>query len=280
MTTSFLNSQIIKPLAITSEGIVSFTDGANIIPPNQKQCEAYGYKYDTDTGTCRAFDFNENLEKNLINENNNIQGQGNLVESGTNNTYVMGERNVINGLSRNNIVIGNKNQINRSVNNTFVYGTLAQSTADNSIVLGGNDSEDILGERQSIHVLYGIQTTNGTTTNSFLNNVEDSFFQIPTDSICYFHADVVAVRVGGAGEGSVGDFASWVERGVVINKSETLTVSRERDTIKTSGNVTNWRPAAAVTGTNFRITCRGQDDQTVEWCSNITFTQIKTGVTL
>ena len=77
-----------------------------------------------------------------------------------------------------------------------------------------------------------------------------------------------------------GDFASFVERGVVINKSGTLSVSRERDEIKSSGTVTNWRPTATVDGTNFIIDVRGATDVTVEWCSNIRFTQIKTGVAL
>ena len=96
----------------------------------------------------------------------------------------------------------------------------------------------------------------------------------------YFHADVVAVRVGGTNTGNTGDFASFVERGVVINKSGTLSIERERDAIKSSGTVTDWRPVANISGTNFRMTVRGETDVTVEWCSNITFTQIKTGVAL
>jgi len=96
----------------------------------------------------------------------------------------------------------------------------------------------------------------------------------------YFHADILAVRVGGTGAGSAGDFASWVERGVVINKSGTLSIERERDTIKSSGTVTNWRPTTTVDGTNFIIDVRGATDVTIEWASNIRFTQIKTGVAL
>ena len=137
---------------------------------------------------------------------------------------------------------------------------------------------DILGERQSIQLLYGVQTVDGSTHNSYLNNIENSFFTIPDNTIFYFHADTVAVRVGGTGEGSVGDFAAWVERGVAVQISETVTISRERDLIKSSGSVSNWRPAANNTGSNFRITVRGDADQTVEWCSNITITQLKTGL--
>jgi hypothetical protein len=192
----------------------------------------------------------------------------------------MGESNTIRGMSRNNIIIGNSNEIANNVNNANVYGTLGEVTATNSIVLGGNASADTLGERQSIHLIYGIQTPNGTNTVSFLNNTTDSLFAIPDNTIMYFHADVVAVRVGGTAAGSVGDFASWVERGVILNKSGTVTISRERDSIKDSGTTTGWQPTGIVSGTSFAMRVRGATDMTIEWCSNITFTQIKTGVTL
>jgi len=276
--TQYLNGYTIKPAKINALGIVEFTDGTNAITPNQKQCEAYGYTYDSITGTCKAFNFNTNIDRNIANVNNNIQGAGNITGIGTNNTYIMGEDNTVQGLSANNIITGTNNFINSGISNACVYGRLGESTADNSIVLGGNAPADILGERQSIHLLYGVQTVDGSTTNSYLNNIEDSFFTIPDNTIFYFHADTVAVRVGGSGEGSVGDFAAWVERGVAVQIAETVTISRERDLIKSSGSVSNWRPAANNTGSNFRITVRGDAEQTVEWCSNIRITQIKTGL--
>jgi hypothetical protein len=147
--------------------------------------------------------------------------------------------------------------------------------------LGGNAGTDTLGERQSIHLLYGIQTTDGVNILSNLNNTTDSFFAIPDNSIVYFHADIVAVRVGGThATGAVGDCASWVERGVMINKSGVLSIARERDTIKSIGTVTNWQPTAIVSGTNFAMRVRGHADMTIEWASDIKFTEIKTGVTL
>jgi hypothetical protein len=278
MAIPYISGFPIKPSEIGDTGIVIFTDGTNTVIPNQKQCEAYGYTYDKTTGTCKAFTYSQNLDKNLANINNSLQGSGNITETGTNNTTIIGENNTVKGLSRNNIIAGDSNQISNSINNSFVYGRLGESTAENSIVLGGNASTDILGERQSIQLLYGVQTVDGSTHNSYLNNIENSFFTIPDNTIFYFHADTVAVRVGGTGEGSVGDFAAWVERGVAVQISETVTISRERDLIKSSGSVSNWRPAANNTGSNFRITVRGDADQTVEWCSNITITQLKTGL--
>ena len=281
MAITYLQGDLIKPNSINAIGEVTFTDGRTDITPNQKQCEAYGYTYNQVTGTCSAFSFSTNLGRNLANENNNTQGSGNTTETGTNNTYIMGENNTVRGFSRNNIIIGNQNEIANGVNNTNVFGTLGEATADNSIVLGCNAGADNLGERQSIQLMYGRQTTNGVSKYSYLNNTTDSYFEVPTDTVMYFHADIVTVRVGGsAGAGAVGDYASWVERGVVINKSGTLSINRERDTIKSSGTVTNWLPTGIVVGTTFVMRVRGQTDMTLEWNSNITFTQIKTGVAL
>lgn len=276
----FLSDYPVKPNSINGLGIVTFTDGTNDITPNQQQCEAYGYTYDESTGTCKAFMYNSNIERNIANVNNNVQGSRNVTETGTNNTYIMGESNTVKGLSRNNIIVGSNNEIANGINNSSVYGTKGEVTATNSIVLGGNAPTDNLAERQSIQLMYGVQTTAGGTVDSYLNNITDNYFTIPENTAMYFHADVLAVRVGGTGTGNAGDFLSWVERGVVINKSGTLSIERERDTIKGSGNHTNWRPTANVSGTNFRMTVRGDTNQTIEWASNITFTQIKTGVAL
>jgi hypothetical protein len=263
-TIPFLQDYPVRPSFTSPAGTVTFTDGTNDVIPNQQQCEAYGYKYDIGTGTCSAFTFSTNLGKNIVNENNNIQGSGNVTETGTNNTYIMGENNRVKGLSRNNIIIGSNNEIANGINNSSVYGTKGEVTATNSIVLGGNAPTDNLAERQSIQLMYGVQTTAGGTVDSYLNNITDNYFTIPENTAMYFHADVLAVRVGGTGTGNAGDFLSWVERGVVINKSGTLSIERERDTIQA----------------NFRMTVRGDTNQTIEWASNITFTQIKTGVAL
>lgn len=282
-TIPYLTGFDVKPSSTSTSGIVVFTDGTNDIIPNQLQCEAYGYTYNKADGTCSIFRFNTNINRSFSNISNKLQGAGNTTETGTNNTYIIGENNTVKGLSRNNIVVGNNNEIANGVNNANVYGTLGEATADNSIVLGGNVATDLLGERQSIQVLYGIQTTNGTNTISYLNNTTDKLLAVPENAVMYFHADVVAVRVGGtdtSGGGAVGDFASWVERGVIINKSGTLSIERERDAIKHSGHTTNWQPTGIVSGTNFAMRVRGHADTTIEWCSNITFTQIKTGVAL
>jgi len=277
----YLTGFTVKPASISELGIVTFTDGTNDVTPNQLQCEAYGYTYNKAQGTCSVFRYNTNLNRAVANENNKTYGAGNSTQTGTNNTIVMGENNTVRGFSRNSIITGNQNEIANGVNNANVSGTLGEVTADNSKVLGGNANGDTLGERQSIHLMYGIQTTDGTNTVSFLNNTTDSLFAIPDNTVMYFQADIVAVRVGGVHtHGSNGDFASWVEKGVIINKSGVVSIERVRDTIKSSGTVTGWIPTAIVSGTNFAMRVKGHADMTIEWASDIKFTQIKTGVTL
>jgi hypothetical protein len=279
-TIPYLSGFDVKPSSTSLSGVVTFTDGTNDITPNQLQCEAYGYTYDKASGTCSTFRFNTNLNSSFSNESNKLEGTGNTTETGTNNTYIIGENNTVKGFSRNNIIVGSQNEIANGVNNANVYGTLGEATADNSIVLGGNVAADLLGERQSIQVLYGAQTTDGTLAVSYLNNTTDKLLAVPENAAMYFHADVLAVRVGGTGTGNLGDYASWVERGVIINESGTLSINRENDPIVSNGTTNRWSVTAIVSGTNFALNVTGATDTTVEWCSNITFTQIKTGVAL
>ena len=289
MAIPFISGLEVRPSSVSAIGIVNFEteiyEGDERvfveIQPNQLQCEAYGYTYNKATGTCSIFRYNTDLNSSFDNSNNSTKGSQNFTETGTNNTIIMGENNSVKGFSRNNIIIGSNNEIANGVNNANVFGTLGEATATNSIVLGGNAPTDNLGERQSIQVLYGYQSVNGSNNSSYLNNTTDSLFAIPDNTVMYFHGDVVAVRVGGThATGSVGDFASWVERGVIINKSGVLSISRERDTIKSSGTVTGWVPTGIVSGTSFAMRVKGATNMTIEWCSNIRFTQIKTGVTL
>lgn len=293
-TTPYLEGYTIKPIQALISGEMLFTDGTNnTIKANQKQCEAYGYEYDSVTGTCYAYRYNPNLPKNLSLVSNVVSGEDNTVGRGTTNTYIMGENNTIKGITRNNMVNGMFNQIGQGINNVNVHGTLGEATATNSIVLGGNNATlteaptgvwnptDNLGERQNITLMYGWQTTDNSTVDAYLNNTSGKYFTVPTNSVIYFQSETVAVRVGGSsGSGAVGDFKSWVERGVVKNAAGTLSIVRSRTSPAASGTTTGWSPINAVSGTNLRQTVKGANNMIIEWASTIRITQIKTSVTL
>ena len=276
----FLTGFTVKPLSVSALGVVSFTDGAREITPNQLQCEAYGYTYNKAAGTCSIFRFNTNLNRSFNNSNNSTKGAQNVTETGTNNTLIMGESNTVKGFSRNNIIIGSNNEIANGVNNANVFGTFGEATADNSIVLGGNAGSDTLGERQAIQLLYGTQTTDGTVSHSYLNNTSGSYFVVPENTAIMFEADILALRVGGTASGSVGDYKTWIETGVVINKSGTLTVDSSTISHSNSGTTGGWDAVSTVSGTNYIMSVEGAEDKRIEWVSNIRFTQLKAGVTL
>jgi hypothetical protein len=276
----FLTGFTVKPLSVSAIGVVSFTDGAREITPNQLQCEAYGYTYNKASGTCSIFRFNTNLIRSFNNSNNSTKGSQNVTETGTNNTLIMGESNTVKGFSRNNIIIGSNNEIANGVNNANVFGTFGEATADNSIVLGGNATTDSLGKRQAIQLIYGTQTTDGIDAYSYLNGITDSFFVVPENTAIMFEADILAVRVGGTGAGAVGDFKTWIETGVVINKSGELSVDSSTISHSNSGSTGGWDAVSTVSGTNYIMSVEGAADKTIDWVSNIRFTQLKTGVTL
>tara|TARA_R110000824_G_scaffold401623_1_gene613165 strand:- start:1452 stop:2291 length:840 start_codon:yes stop_codon:yes gene_type:complete len=272
----YRNGFTIKPNQILRSGQVIFTDGTNEIMPNQADCEAYGYTYDIATRTCVAYPYSTRIESDISNESNFIKGSTNTTETGTNNTIIMGEGNITKGITRNNIIIGTNNEISNGVNNAFVYGTKAEITTGNTITLGGNKGGEPLGTRQTMIFMYGVQSTDNSTINSYLNHTVDSYFVVPTDTAVYFQSETLALRIAGeSGSGAIGDFKSWVERGVVINKSGTLSIDRSRTSPADSGTTTGWSPINSVSGTNFLQTVKGATNMTIEWVSTIRVTQIK-----
>jgi hypothetical protein len=278
-----IEGQILKPARTLIGGEVLFTqNGDNFVQPDQETCEAYGYTYDKSSSTCYAFNKSNNLVVADRQSTNDIKGGGNTIRTGVINNDIRGGKNTFNGLNRNDVTIGDENNLANGVNNTITIGQLTNVTTNNSLYIGGNTDGDLLGERQSIQLVYGCQTTGTANVSSGINNVAGVRYAIPDNCIIYFHADTIAVRTAGSsGTGAVGDYASYVERGVIINKSGTASIQRERDTIKTSGTVTNWRILASVGLNNtLALQCRGNTNQTIEWCMNVTITQITTNVSL
>lgn len=277
----FLTGFDVRPYYVTPTGQVMFhKDTTDAFQPNQVQCEAYGYTYNQATGVCEAYTFNANLNRNLDNINNLNNGPQNTSGSNSNNVQINGANNTGLGLNKNCLINGNENQISASVENTTVFGKLAEATASNSFVLGGNASGDDLGERQNITLMFGTQTTDNATSDSYLNNTSGSYFAIPENTIIAFQTETVAVRIAGSGAGNPGDFKAFIETGVAINESGTLSIDKSRSTIANVGTTSGWTCDLTVSGTNLVQTVKGANNRTLMWATTIRMTQIKTGVAL
>jgi hypothetical protein len=284
MSIPYLHGYSVKPAKVDPLGSVTFTDGTNEIIPNQQQCEAYGYTYNQATGSCDAFVFSTTLSRSLNNQNNRIQGSGNVVETGTENTTIVGENNTVKGVSRNNIIAGINNEIQNSINNNVVFGVGGDGVFDSAMIFGGNNQSDRPGTRQTITLIYGGQTTDNSTVDIYPNNETTvlKYFKPQVNRVYYYQSETLAVRVAGSsGSGAVGDFKSWVERGVVkCNNAGTLSIDRSRTSPADSGTTTGWSPINAVTGSKFQQTVKGASNMTIEWVSTIRLMQLFTGVSL
>ena len=269
----------IRPSAITSSGEVYFTDGTITVVPNQPACEAYGYRYDSATGTCRAFTFSTNLGRNLINENNMVQGAGNVTESGTNNTYIMGEANTVKGDSRNNIIIGSNNEIANGVSTASVLGSYGFAQRDGEIVIGGGGFSGAgKGYAQSSVITLTGTTTDATATKLFVNG-NSSINTIARDSATSstsftgFEANVIGVRTGGTAAGNVYDRILLRATGIAYLKADSQSVS----TLGSFGTVSGWTGALAFSGTNdmhFQVT--GAANMNISWSCTLNIYEIKT----
>ena len=272
---TFIKGFNIKPKLIDKTGLVTFTDGTNNdIIPNQVQCEAYGYTYDSDAGTCNAFVYSQNLEKNLSNTNNKINGSQNVTELGTNNTFIMGENNIVKGFARNNIIVGSNNEIANSVNNATVLGNYGIAERDGEVVFGGGGFNGAgKGYGQSSVISLSGTTTDATQTNLKVNNSSSNTIiaRSSTSSFQGFEANVLGVRTGGTAGGSVNDRIFLRATGIIYLKAANESVS----TLGSSGTVTGWTTATAFSSTNdMHLSVTGAANMNISWSATLNLYEI------
>jgi hypothetical protein len=269
---------ILKPLRVTNEGVVIFTDdGTNEIVPNEAQCLGYGYQYDRATRTCRAYHYKNSLPNQVRNELNKVRGIENFLGIGTNNSYIQGNSNSIINNNRNILIDGEHNRVEPLINNSSVMGVKGNSLASNTFTLGGNQATDLVGERQVTYVMYGKKTDDGVAVASDMNNLSGSLYPVPLNAGVYVHCDILAIRVGGTATGTIGDFASWTERGVGLNRAGEASMTRVRESIVSSGTTTGWEPTAVISlDGDFGITVQGAANMDIEWVITARITQLLT----
>ena len=280
---SFISPYLIRPFRINSRGVAVFEDvNGNLIQPNSEQCKAYGYRWNKDTETCEAYIVKPGWQP--TNPSNFIKGGANELWISTNNSMIVGQKNIMKGHGSNNIILGDSNIANSSVSNSTILGYKGNATVNNTFTLGGNSGADIVGKRQMTYLIFGTQTDDDKENPSFLNNDVDSLYKIPVNAAVSFHIDILAIRVGGTAEGSVGDFQTWTEQGVAVMKQEgdifRGTIQSTRTAITGEGNTEDWLPTPILNEDNFYINVKGASDQTIEWVSSIRLTQLQTSVTL
>ena len=272
---SYLKGFSLKPYSVSATGIVSFTDGTNVVQPNQQQCEAYGYTYDHAEGVCVAFKTVNNLGSKVRNVKNIIGGARNKTELGTTNTQIMGESNTVKGLSRNNLIIGSNNEILNGVNNATVLGSYGQAERSGEVVIGGGGfSGSGVGKAQTSTIILTGTTTDATLTALFVSG-DASVTVIARDASATSYqgveANIIGVRTGGTAAGSVGDRILLNVKGLVLGKVS----DQSSTTSASSGTVTGWAAGVTFSGDDMTFSVLGAANMNISWSCTLNIYNIK-----
>ena len=214
----------IKPNNIASNGVVIFTDGTNNVTPNQLACEAYGYTYDTATGTCVAFRPSYRLRNSFENITNSKIGTENTTDHGTNYTKMIGQNNSIGSGCRNNLIVGRDNRINDEIINGTVLGIGGTATRQSEFVIGGGNNlmTTTVGElttsvqpiRQMSIVELAGATVDNTATTLTVNGDGSSYINVRNNSIVGYEIYLTRLETGGT-SGTAGNYSYRNMKGVV-----------------------------------------------------------------
>ena len=269
----YLTGYTIKPHQITAIGEVTFTDGTNTnLGANQVTCEAYGHTYDKATGTCRAFRYNTNLQRDISNINNKFNGTGNTTEVGSNTVQINGTNNTARGFNNSCSINGSLNEIANGVNNASVLGgTYGKAIRNSEIVIGGGE---LSGVNQTSTVQLGGTTTAATPTNLTIQSDGSSLIEVQNNSIFGFEIKVIALCSGGSA-GAAGDYIYLELKGAVrVDDGYNLAISQSSTTIASVGS-TGTAQVVAVTDPYITVEVTGLKNVNLEWLASVQITEKK-----
>ena len=262
----YLTGYTIKPYVTQPDGEVMFTDGTNNeIRANQVQCEAYGYTYDPVTGTCRAFQYNTRLNRDISNIDNKINGPRNTTQLGSNLIQINGTNNTTEGFNNNCFISGRDNTIANGVSNATVVGSEGIAIRDGEFVVGSPAGQT------STFTLAGT-TTDNIATALFVNG-DTAVTAIPreADAVYYFTINVYAFRTGGAsGSGSVGDRAFIQLHGMVL----ATTLTKAGTTLLTLGTTLGWTADCVIAGSDLFLKVTGDAGMDILWEAKAEFSKM------
>ena len=271
----------IKPNKVTKLGQVIFTDGTNDVVPNQLACEAYGYRYNSATGTCNSYNFNTNLARKFNNIFNNTSGGS--TENGTKNTILNGQENTTKGDNFNNILNGEKHQIENNINNSIILGgSDGQVQNQGEVVIGGGGFQEALGLglSQQSFIQQSNKTLDATETALLTQYLPLTYIQKVANSVIGFEANVIGVNYGGEGEvGEYGYFqltgAVQFTNGLVSDYHQTLhaLVPHGHSGLNLTGEMKD------VTATSFGVHVTGIAGTRIQWTASVKLWQNKLQIT-
>jgi len=260
----------IKPKEVTRTGEIIFTDGTNNVIPNQSACEAYGYTYNSASGTCSAFLFNSTLERKFNNIHNNVSGGS--TENNTKNTILNGQENTTKGNNFNNIINGQKHQIETGVNNSIVLsGSYGKLENQGEVVISGGGFNEALGMSQTSFIQQSGNTTDATQTSLLTQYLPLTYIQKVKNSVIGFEANVIGVNTG-IGTGTTGEYG-YVQVTGAVTFTNGLASTYHQSTTHIVAYGTSGLHITAVmkdaTATSFGVAVTGLAETYIQWTADI-----------
>ena len=268
----------IKPKEVRQDGTVLFTDGTNNLVPNQLACEAYGYKYDTATGSCVSFKPTLQLDQQLKEPSNTIKGVNNKTNKGTSRSIINGTENTTKGFNENCFISGEGNTINNGINNATVIGAYGKAIRQGEFVRGGGGSSKV-NEPQSSVVQLTCNTTDATTTNMKVLDLTDEFINLQNNSILGFEIYLTRLEIGGA-SGEAGNFSYKHIEGVMkIADNYTTDIIIKHNTLIGKVGVTGTANVVDVATGTVSIAVSDRRDVNNIWNATVYLHETKTNIT-
>ena len=286
----YLRGYTIKPNEVTALGEVLFTDGTNTgLMTNQQTCEAYGYTYDNSTGTCRAFRYNTNLERNISNINNKNNGSNNTNELGANTIQVNGSNNTTKGFNNNCFINGNANEIANGVDNATALGVGSKVSSNGEFAIGGglraglSEEPDTYSDRKmSVVSLTGV-TEDNTATNLTVNGEGGkNYINVNLNSVVGFEIYITRLEVGGS-SATLGNYSYKNIKGVVrIDNSGTMAfivgMTRSIGSIGVPGTSAMIDGGTGVSAPSITIQVSDRNNVTNVWSATVYIHQLTSNI--
>jgi hypothetical protein len=219
----FLRGFNIKPHTITEDNYVFFTDGKNTdILPSRAACEAYGYDFDTSSGSCILKGGNNVNLLNTFSETSNYNKGGVLVNS--NNMMTTGIDHRSEGSNNNGFMAGKENLIEAGIDNAAVFGVNGRAYRQNEFAIGGGQNRVThtsggstttlhTNRKMSIVELSGVSTDNSNITLT-VGGDGSSLIDVKPSSIIGYEIYITRLELAGSAA-TVGNFSYRNRKGVV-----------------------------------------------------------------
>ena len=270
----------VKPKEINAIGEVTFTDGTYDFPPNELQCEAYGFTYNKSLGTCSAFNYSNKVAALLDNRTNNVKGG--VAEVGTVNSIINGEGNTLKGSNRNAFITGQECEIPIGLNNSSILGgKMGKVIRQGEMVLGGGSYNLGAGYTQSSKMQLSGKTTDASAVKLEAQDIDDAFITLQTNSVVGYDIFITRLETGGA-SGTGGQFSYRSNQGAVrvTNTGSIIIYDYATKTIAKKGVNASFSVVDSTTGGVPSVTIEVSDRAAVNnlWSATIYLHEIRTNI--